>query len=119
MDPVLLNNLYLVGGLLAAIFVIVRRLTSASQKAIEQSIAYLQLQITGLKDDTQEVKDRLEKVEDRLERGLTKVDDRVRSLQMDMAVVKDRLNIRTGNEPASPVPARAGSSVPKATAAEA
>ena len=123
MDPGLLNNLYLVGGLLAAIFVIVRRLTSASQKAvvqsIEQSIAYLQLQITGLKDDTQEVKDRLEKVEDRLERGLTKVDDRVRSLQMDMAVVKDRLNIRTDNEPASPVPARAGLSVPKATAAEA
>ena len=47
------------------------------------------------------------------------VDDRVRDLQMDMAVVKDRLNILTDDRPAPPVSARAGSSVPRAVAAEA
>ena len=61
------------------------------------------------------VKDRLGKVE----KGLVVVDDRVRGLQMDMAVVKDRLHILTDDRPASPVPVRAGVSVPQAAAAEA
>ena len=47
------------------------------------------------------------------------VDDRVRVLQLDMAVVKDRLHILTEAVPASPVPARAGVPVPQAVAAEA
>ena len=47
------------------------------------------------------------------------VDDRVRDLQMDMAVVKDRLNILTEDRPASPAPARAGAPALKAAAAEA
>ena len=55
------------------------------------------------------------KLEDRLE----KMDDRVRELQMDMVVVKDRLNILTDDRPASPVPVRAGAPAPKAVAAEA
>ena len=46
------------------------------------------------------------------------VDDRVRDLQMDMAVVKDRLHILTDGT-ASLVPVRAGVSVPQAAAAEA
>ena len=61
------------------------------------------------------VKDRLEKAED----GLTVVDNRVRDLQIDTAVVKDRLNILIDDRPASPVPARAGSPIQKVAAAEA
>ena len=43
MDPDLLNNLYLIGGLLVAIVVIVWRFTSASQKAIQYSVDSIQL----------------------------------------------------------------------------
>ena len=157
MDPDLLNNLYLIGGLLAAIFVIVWRFTSASQKAIQYSVDSLQLQIKdqsnritkveegviSLQVEMVGVKDRLGKVEEglvvvddrvrglqmemvgvkdrltKVEGGVVVVDDRVRGLQMDMAVVKDRLHILTDDRPASPVPVRAGVSVPQATAAEA
>ena len=140
MDPDFLNNLYLMGGLLAAMFVIVWRLTSASQKAVAQSINFLQLQIKDLADRMESgfarveerigtietrlgiVETRLGKVETRLgivETRLGKVEDRVQNLQMDMAVVKYRLDIPTSDSPASPVPARAGSPAPKAAAAEA
>ena len=147
MDPDFLNNLYLVGGLLVAMFVIVWRLTSASQKAVGQSINFLQLQIKDLADRMEsgfarveerlgtvetrlgKVETRLGKVETRLgivetrlgivETRLGKVEDQVQNLQMDMAVVKDRLDIPTSDRPASPVPARAGAPVPKAAAAEA
>ena len=133
MDPDFLNNLYLMGGLLAAMFVIVWRLTSASQKAVAQSINFLQLQIKDLADRMESgfarVEERLGTVETRLgivetrldivETRLGKVEDRVQNLQMDMAVVKDRLDIPTSDRPASPVPARAGSPAPKAAAAEA
>ena len=140
MDPDFLNNLYLMGGLLAAMFVIVWRLTSASQKAVGQSINFLQLQIKDLADRMESgfarveerigtietrlgiVETRLGKVETRLgivETRLGKVEDRVQNLQMDMAVVKYRLDIPTSDSPASPVPARAGSPAPKAAAAEA
>ena len=140
MDPDFLNNLYLMGGLLAAMFVIVWRLTSASQKAVGQSINFLQLQIKDLADRMEsgfarveerigtietrlgKVETRLGKVETRLgivETRLGKVEDRVQNLQMDMAVVKYRLDIPTSDSPASPVPARAGSPAPKAAAAEA
>ncbi len=154
MDPDFLNNLYLMGGLLAAMFVIVWRLTSASQKAVAQSINFLQLQIKDLADRMESgfarVEERLGKVETRLgkietrlgkvetrlgkvetrlgivetrlgivETRLGKVEDRVQNLQMDMAVVKYRLDIPTSDSPASPVPARAGSPAPKAAAAEA
>ena len=140
MDPDFLNNLYLVGGLLVAMFVIVWRLTSASQKAVGQSINFLQLQIKDLADRMESgfarveerlgtVETRLGKVETRLgivetrlgivETRLGKVEDQVQNLQMDMAVVKDRLDIPTSDRPASPVPARAGAPVPKAAAAEA
>ena len=140
MDPDFLNNLYLMGGLLAAMFVIVWRLTSASQKAVGQSINFLQLQIKDLADRMESgfarVEERLGKVETRLgkvetrlgkvetrlgivETRLGKVEDRVQNLQMDMAVVKYRLDIPTSDSPASPVPARAGSPAPKAAAAEA
>ena len=147
MDPDFLNNLYLMGGLLAAMFVIVWRLTSASQKAVAQSINFLQLQIKDLADRMESgfarVEERLGKIETRLgkietrlgkietrlgkietrlgivETRLGKVEDRVQNLQMDMAVVKYRLDIPTSDSPASPVPARAGSPAPKAAAAEA
>ena len=161
MNPDLLNNLYLVGGLLVAISMIVRRFTSVSQKSIQHSVDSLQLQIKSLQLQIKEQADRMEsgftkledrfgkvenrlgtvesrlgKVENRLgivenrlgtvesrlgkgEAGLVVVDDRVRDLQMDMAVVKDRLNILTDDRPASPVPVRAGAPAPKAVAAEA
>ena len=112
MDPDFLNNLYLAGGLLAAMFMIVRRFTANNQKAVGQSIDYLQLQIKGLAD-------RMESGFTRIEDRLEKVDDRVRDLQMDMAVVKDRLNIPTDDRPASPAVVRAGASIPQAAAAEA
>ena len=140
MDPDFLNNLYLVGTLLATMSVIVWRFTSVSQKAIQHSVDSLQLQIkdqadrmesgfTKLEDRLGKVENRLGKVENRLgivenrlgkvEVGFVVVDDRVRDLQMDMAVVKDRLNILTDDRPASPVPVRAGAPAPKAVAAEA
>lgn len=97
MDPDLLNNLYLMGGLLAAMFMMVWRLTSANRRTVGQSIDSLQLQIKNLAD-------RMESGFTRMEDRLEKVDDRVRDLQMDMAVVKDRLNIPTGDRPASPPP---------------
>ena len=45
MDPDLLNNLYLMGGLLAAVFVIVWRLNSASQKAILSSVGKIEYRL--------------------------------------------------------------------------
>ena len=113
--PDLLNNLYLMGGLLAAIFVIMWRLNSASQKAIQYSVDSLQVSLTkveggvsNLQTEMAGVKDRLTKVEggvsnlqaemigvkDRLgkvEQSVVVVDDRVRNLQTEMAVVKDRI----------------------------
>lgn len=126
MDPGFLNNLYLAGTLLAAIFMIVWRLNAASQKlnaasqeTVLQSINYLKLQIeagvSNLQTEMAGVKDRLGKVEN----GLTVVDNRVRDLQIDTAVVKDRLNILIDDRPAPPVPARAGSPIQKVAAAEA
>ena len=129
MDPDLLNNLYLMGGLLAAVFVIMWRLNSASQKAILYSVEKVEYRlekvedrlttveggVSNLQTEMAVVKDRLGKVEE----GLVVVDDRVRNLQMDMAVVKDRLHILTDAGPASPAAVRAGLSVPQAAAAEA
>ena len=143
MDPDLLNNLYLMGGLLAAIFVIMWRLNSASQKAIQYSVDSLQVSLTkveagvsNLQTEMIGVKDRLAKVEagvsnlqaemigvkDRLgkvEQSVVVVDDRVRNLQTEMAVVKDRLHILTDTGPASLAAVRAGSSVQQVAAAEA
>ena len=131
------------GGLLAAIFVIMWRLNSASQKAIQYSVDSLQVSLTkveggvsNLQTDMAGVKDRLTKVEggvsnlqaemigvkDRLgkvEQSVVVVDDRVRNLQTEMAVVKDRLHILTDTGPASLAAVRAGSSVQQVAAAEA
>ena len=129
METDLLNNLYLMGGLLAAIFVIVWRLNSASQKAILSSVGKVEYRLEkveyrltkveggmiNLQTEMAVVKDRLGKVE----QSVVVVDDRVRDLQMGMAVVKDRLHILTDDGPASLAAVRAGSSVPQVAAAEA
>ena len=126
MSPDFLNNLYLVGGLITAMFVIVWRFSAADRKLVQQTVAVLQLQIQGVDESLrlqiqgvnnslqlqiqgvdeslrlqiqgvnenlqlqlQGVYDRLTKIENRLD----KLEDQVRRLQLDMAVVKDRLNI--------------------------
>ena len=115
MDPNLLNNLYLVGGLLAAMFMIVRRFTKDLGNRIESGLERVENRLGTVKGDVSNLQTEMADVKDRLE----KVDDRVRDLQMDMAVVKDRLNILTGDRPASPAVVRAGASIPQAAAAEA
>ena len=109
--------------MLAAIFIIVRWLNSASQKAVRRSIETLQLQIKEMADRMEsglaKVEERLGNRLEKVEEGFVVMDDRVRDLQMDVAVVKDRLHILTGDRPASPATGRAGASVPQAAAAEA
>ena len=104
MSPDFLNNLYLVGGLITAMFVIMWRFSAADRKLVQQTVAVLQLQIQGVDESLrlqiqgvneslqlqiQGIYDRLTKIENRLD----KLEDQVRRLQLDMAVVKDRLNI--------------------------
>ena len=141
MSPDFLNNLYLIGGLFAALSMVMWRLHAATQKTFE----VLQQQLEGRLDKIEirldkvearldKIEIRLDKVESRLhkveshlnnlEGGLRVVDDRVRYLQMDTAVVKDRLNILTDDRPgdpraASPAPARAESVQQETAAAQA
>ncbi len=148
MSPDFLNNLYLIGGLFAALSMVMWRLHAATQKTFE----VLQQQLEGRLDKIEirldkvearldkieirldKVEARLDKIEIRLDKveshlnnlegGLRVVDDRVRYLQMDTAVVKDRLNILTDDRPgdpraASPAPARAESVQQETAAAQA
>ena len=77
METDLLNNLYLMGGLLAAIFVIVWRLTSASQKAILYRLEKVEHRLKKVEDRLKKVEDRLGKVEHRL----GKVEDRLTKVE--------------------------------------